>query len=40
VTESLDHLYQAIYWTMYIIAVPSLVLAFFFSRRIGARLNR
>jgi two-component system phosphate regulon sensor histidine kinase PhoR len=40
VRESLDHLYQAIYWTMYIIAIPSLVLAFFFSRRIGARLNR
>ena len=40
VRESLDHLYQAIYWTMYIIAVPSLVLAFFFSRRIGSRLNR
>lgn len=40
VTESLDHLYQAIYWTMYIIAIPSLVLAFFFSRRIGSRLDR
>ena len=40
VRESLDHLYQAIYWTMYIIAIPSLVLAFVFSRRIGSRLNR
>jgi len=40
VRESLDHLYQAIYWTMYILAVPSLVLAFFFSRRIGSRRNR
>lgn len=40
VRESLDHLYQAIYWTMYIIAIPSLVLAFFFSRRIGSRLGR
>lgn len=40
VRESLDHLYQAIYWTMYIIAVPSLVLAFFFSRRIGSRMDR
>ena len=40
VSESLDHLYQAIYWTMYIIALPSLILAFFFSRRIGSRLNR
>jgi two-component system phosphate regulon sensor histidine kinase PhoR len=40
VRESLDHLYRSIYWTMYIIAVPSLVLAFFFSRRIGSRLTR
>lgn len=40
VRESLDHFYRAIYWTMYSIAIPSLVLAFFFSRRIGARLNR
>ena len=40
VGESLDHLYRSIYWTMYIIAVPSLVLAFFFSRRIGSRLSR
>ncbi len=40
VRESLDHLYQALYLTMYIIAVPSLILAFIFSRRIGSRLNR
>ncbi len=40
VRESLDHLYQAIYWTMYIIAIPSLILAFIFSRKIGNRLSR
>ena len=40
VSESLDHLYRAIYWTMYIITVPSLILAFIFSRKIGSRLNR
>lgn len=40
VRESLDHLYLAIYWTMYIIAIPSLILAFVFSRKIGHRLNR
>jgi two-component system, OmpR family, phosphate regulon sensor histidine kinase PhoR len=40
VRESLDHLYQALYLTMYIIAIPSLILAFIFSRKIGSRLNR
>jgi two-component system phosphate regulon sensor histidine kinase PhoR len=40
VGESLDHLYQALYLTMYIIAIPSLFLAFIFSRKIGSRLNR
>jgi len=40
VRESLDHLYQSIYWTMYIIAIPSLILAVVFSRRIGSRLAR
>jgi two-component system, OmpR family, phosphate regulon sensor histidine kinase PhoR len=40
VRESLDHLYQALYLTMYIIAIPSLILAFVFSRKIGSRLNR
>jgi two-component system, OmpR family, phosphate regulon sensor histidine kinase PhoR len=40
VTESLDQLYQALYLTMYIIAIPSLILAFIFSRKIGSRLNR
>ena len=40
VRESLDHLYQALYLTMYVIAIPSLILAFIFSRRIGSRLNR
>jgi two-component system phosphate regulon sensor histidine kinase PhoR len=40
VRESLDDLYQALYLTMYIIAIPSLILAFIFSRKIGSRLNR
>ncbi|OPY92437.1 MAG: sensory histidine kinase CreC [Syntrophaceae bacterium PtaU1.Bin231] len=40
VPESLDRLYQAIYLTMYVIAIPSLLLAYVFSRKIGARLNR
>jgi two-component system phosphate regulon sensor histidine kinase PhoR len=40
VSESLDDLYQALYLTMYIIAIPSLILAFIFSRKIGSRLNR
>jgi len=40
VRESLDHLYQALYLTMYSIAIPSLLLAFVFSRKIGSRLNR
>jgi len=40
VRESLDHLYQALYLTMYIIAIPSLILAFIFSRKIGSRLHR
>jgi two-component system, OmpR family, phosphate regulon sensor histidine kinase PhoR len=40
VSESLDDLYQALYLTMYIIAIPSLILAFIFSRKIGARRNR
>jgi two-component system phosphate regulon sensor histidine kinase PhoR len=39
VRESLDHLYQVLYLTMYIIAIPSLILAFIFSRKIGSRLN-
>jgi two-component system, OmpR family, phosphate regulon sensor histidine kinase PhoR len=40
VGESLDHLYRALYLTMYIIAIPSLILALIFSRKIGSRLNR
>jgi two-component system phosphate regulon sensor histidine kinase PhoR len=39
VRESLDDLYQALYLTMYIIAIPSLILAFVFSRKIGSRLD-
>jgi two-component system phosphate regulon sensor histidine kinase PhoR len=40
VTEALDHLSKALYLTMYIIAIPSLILAFIFSRKIGSRLDR
>jgi len=39
VTEALDHLSQVLYLTMYIIAIPSLILAFIFSRQIGSRLD-
>ena len=38
VNKSLDQLYQAIYLTLYIIAIPSLLLAVFFSRKITLRL--
>jgi len=34
VRKSLDQLYQALYLTLYIIAIPSILLAFFFSRKI------
>lgn len=40
VGESLDHLYQALYLTMYIIAIPSIILAFIFSRTIVSRRKR
>jgi len=40
VSESLDQLYQALYLTMYIIAIPSLILALIFSRKIASRLDR
>jgi two-component system phosphate regulon sensor histidine kinase PhoR len=38
VSKSLDHLNWAIYMTLYIITLPSLLLAFFFSRKIYHRL--
>jgi len=37
VRKSLDQLYQAIYLTLYIIAIPSILLAFIFSRTIVSR---
>jgi two-component system phosphate regulon sensor histidine kinase PhoR len=40
VRKSLDLLYQSIYLTLYIIAIPSLLLAFIFSRKIASRLMR
>jgi two-component system phosphate regulon sensor histidine kinase PhoR len=38
VRKSLDHFYRAIYLTLYIIAIPSLLLALVFSRKIASRL--
>lgn len=40
VTEALDHLSQVLYLTLYIIAIPSLVLAFVFSRKITSWMDR
>jgi two-component system phosphate regulon sensor histidine kinase PhoR len=37
VRKSLDQLYQAIYLTLYIIAIPSILLALIFSRTIASR---
>jgi two-component system phosphate regulon sensor histidine kinase PhoR len=39
VRQSLDYLYQSIYLTLYIIAIPSLLLALLFSRIIASRLS-
>ncbi|MGD1153708.1 MAG: hypothetical protein ABR911_12675 [Syntrophales bacterium] len=39
VRESLDHLYHVIMLTLYIIALPSLLLALIFSRSIASRLT-
>jgi two-component system phosphate regulon sensor histidine kinase PhoR len=39
VRQSLDYLYQSIYLTLYIIAIPSLLLALIFSRVFASRLN-
>lgn len=39
VTESLDHLNKALYLTLYIIAIPSLLLAAVFSGRITSLLD-
>lgn len=39
VKKSLEHLYQVIYLTLFIILIPSLILAVVFSRNIASRLN-
>ncbi|MBP8985169.1 MAG: hypothetical protein KBG12_05405 [Syntrophobacterales bacterium] len=39
VTKSIDILYRAIHLTLYIIAIPSLILALLFSRYMAARLT-
>jgi two-component system phosphate regulon sensor histidine kinase PhoR len=39
VGESLDHFYRVFYLTLYIIAIPSILLAFFFTRGITSKLG-
>jgi len=39
VRKSLDQLYQALYLTLYIIAIPSILLALVFSRKIVSRFG-
>jgi two-component system phosphate regulon sensor histidine kinase PhoR len=39
VSESLDHFYRVFYLTLYIIAIPSILLAFFFTRAITSKLG-
>lgn len=39
VEASLNHMYRAIYLTLFIILLPSIILAFFFSRNIASRLT-
>lgn len=39
VRKSLDQLYYALYLTLYIIAIPSILLALFFSRKIVSRFG-
>ncbi|HOO40070.1 MAG TPA: hypothetical protein PK425_06460 [Syntrophales bacterium] len=38
VRKSIDHLNRALYSTLYIIAIPSLILSFVFSRKICSRI--
>jgi len=40
VSQSIEHLYRSIYLTLFIIAIPSLLLAFFFARNISAPIRR
>jgi two-component system phosphate regulon sensor histidine kinase PhoR len=39
VGESLDHFYRVFYLTLYIIAIPSVLLAFFFTRAITSKMG-
>jgi two-component system phosphate regulon sensor histidine kinase PhoR len=39
VSQSLDHFYRVFYLTLYIIAIPSLILAFFFTKGITSKLG-
>lgn len=39
VSESLEHFNRVFYLTLYIIAIPSLILAFFFTRAITSKLG-
>jgi len=39
VRKSIDHLTWALYMTLYIIAIPSLILSFIFSRKIYSRIT-
>jgi len=39
VGESLDHVYRVFYLTLYIIAIPSILLAFFFTRAVTSKMG-
>lgn len=39
VSQSLDHFYRVFYLTLYIIAIPSLILAFLFTRGITSKIG-
>ena len=39
VGESLDHFYRVFYLTLYVIAIPSILLAFFFTRAVTSRIK-
>jgi two-component system phosphate regulon sensor histidine kinase PhoR len=39
VGESLDHFYRVFYLTLYIIAIPSILLAFFFARAVTSKMG-
>jgi two-component system phosphate regulon sensor histidine kinase PhoR len=39
VGESLDHFYRVFYLTLYIIAIPSILLSFFFTRAVTSKMG-